>query len=92
MANPFKVKFDSECQNCGNWRYKGDEMFHAEDGSFICEVCAEENGNVCPKCGDFKKQAFPFCYNCGHDVVKPPSWGPAKLDEDDVEIVPDDSV
>ena len=65
MANPFQVKFDSECQECGSIVDQGENMF-ADDGMFICEPCAEELGVIC-SCGNYKKPEYDTCYNCKDD-------------------------
>lgn len=63
MSNPFPARFDSDCQSCGDTVEEGELMF-AVDGQFICEECAEEGGNICPNCGNFKKEEFDLCYTC----------------------------
>ena len=44
---------------------KGEEMF-VVDGQFVCERCADENGNVCD-CGNFKNDGYETCYDCYQD-------------------------
>ncbi len=80
MANPFKTKFVSNCQSCGETCFENDLMF-AVDGMFVCEECAKENDNIC-KCGNFKKSEYKECYIC--------SQSDKKEDEEDDEIDPDD--
>lgn len=63
MANPFETKFDSECSSCGGSVDQGCEMFAIGEGIFVCEECAESNGNVC-KCGLYKSEDFGNCYKC----------------------------
>ena len=60
--NPFPNNFDSECSNCGNDIYEGDDVF-ADEGEFICADCADERDVIC-ECGNYKKAGFPTCYDC----------------------------
>ena len=62
MSNPFKARYDSACQQCGEQICTGDDCFHVE-GSFVCQGCAEEGDNIC-ECGKFKKDEFDKCYEC----------------------------
>ena len=62
MSNPFKAQFDSTCNSCGAEIFDGDDVY-AVDGDFVCEDCAEENGNIC-ECGNFKKAEYEKCYEC----------------------------
>lgn len=87
MANPFPTRFNSECNSCGNHVEAGELMF-AVDGMFVCKYCATENGNVCPKCGAFKKENFESCFKCSNTVAKPAWNKPDFVDEDEVD--PDD--
>lgn len=66
MANPFKTKFNSTCDSCGDTVQEGDEMY-AVDGLFYCHDCANENGNVCD-CGNFKKDDYEECYECHQET------------------------
>lgn len=63
MSNPFPSRFDSTCNSCGETVYEGDDMY-AVDGQFVCQKCAEENGNVCPNCGNYKDEKYETCYEC----------------------------
>jgi len=74
MANPFRAKFDSHCQECGEFIPQDELMYRTEDELFVCEECAKDKGNVC-KCGNFKKQAFELCYECFNQLEKP-EWDP----------------
>lgn len=62
MANPFKTKFKSQCQGCGDYIGRGDLMY-AVEGAFMCEKCAREVDAVC-ECGNFKKEKFNSCFEC----------------------------
>lgn len=78
MANPFPCKFDSQCQNCGNYLDAGEEMY-AHDQMFICADCANEADAVC-ECGNYKKPEFKTCFTC-KDIAKdfsanPDDWNP----------------
>lgn len=63
MSNPFPAHFDSHCTSCGENIYESDDTF-AIDREFVCENCAESNGNICPKCGSFKKEEYDTCFDC----------------------------
>ena len=63
MSNPFPAKFDSTCDSCDDPISEGDATY-AVDGDFACETCADANGNVCPECGEYKKEEYDTCYNC----------------------------
>lgn len=81
MANPFNVKFDSDCHDCGNTVEEGNQMF-AHAGGFICEDCAENALVVC-ECGGYKKADFALCYEC---TTKPTAdndnwWPDAAVDK-----------
>jgi len=67
MGNPFPSHFDSACNSCGDMIFEGDDCF-AVDGQFVCESCAEANGNVCPECGEFKQEQFEVCYKCNEEM------------------------
>lgn len=66
MSNPFSSRFDSNCNECGNIVYEGEEMY-ADDGEFICLTCAEDRDIVCYECGAKKKPEFDLCYQCNQD-------------------------
>jgi hypothetical protein len=36
----FDARFDSECDNCGNWMSEGDPIARTQDGDYICSGCA----------------------------------------------------
>lgn len=62
MSNPFQATFDSTCDSCGDDIIEN-EWCVADDGSFICEGCAEDQGKLC-ECGNYKKPNFELCYEC----------------------------
>jgi hypothetical protein len=65
MSNPGKAFSNTECDVCEEIIPEGEDVFF-EDGSKMCESCADENGNVCPECGEYKKEEYPTCYECSH--------------------------
>lgn len=66
MSNPFPAKFGSICSACEAQIPQGDDMY-AVDGQFICKQCADDAGNVCPDCGNFKPSEYDQCYDCHED-------------------------
>ena len=63
MSNPFKARFDSTCDSCGDPLFEDDSDVFANDGQFICESCANANDNICD-CGNYKKDIYDTCYEC----------------------------
>lgn len=53
----------TDCEECGSGIDKGDPIYF-NDGSKICEACAEDIDIVCPKCGGKKKPDFDTCFTC----------------------------
>ena len=74
MSNPFPTKFSSSCNSCGERVEEGDLMY-ACDGQFLCEDCADENGNICPECYGFKKEDYKTCFDCKDDFDDSPLLG-----------------
>lgn len=65
--NPFPARFDSTCNSCGDPIHEGD-LTYAVDGQFVCQNCAEVNGNVCPECSNYKKEEYDTCYECHQEM------------------------
>ena len=67
MSNPFPNHFDSTCDSCGDDIFEGDLVFVIDD-QFVCEDCADANDNICPECGNFKKEEYEFCFECNENM------------------------
>jgi hypothetical protein len=64
--NPFTVTHDSVCEDCGDEILVGEQMF-ADEGEFVCPLCAMERNIVCPECASYKKVGYEYCYRCHMD-------------------------
>lgn len=73
MPNPFKTRFDSECQDCGGMVDEG-EFMYAVDGSFLCQDCANSEGVVC-NCGNIKRESYDRCWDCFQKNTKKSQGG-----------------
>lgn len=62
MANPFNVRFTSQCHHCEEDVPAGSQMY-AHKGGFYCQVCAKTGDLIC-KCGNYKKEEYELCYEC----------------------------
>lgn len=61
MENPFEVRNNDMCHDCGTSMEEGDIMYR--DGrEHICEDCAEERGIIC-ECGNYKFSGHETCSN-----------------------------
>ena len=54
--------FDTECCDCGETIFKGDDIYFCDDGK-LCESCADDREMICD-CGEQKKPDYDSCYSC----------------------------
>jgi len=62
MANPFNVRFTSQCHHCEEDVLAGSKMY-AHKGGFYCVDCAKRGDIICA-CGNYKKEEYELCYEC----------------------------